>query len=82
MQLIRTNLKLKLHRNKFNATQQNTYFRAVLVRLAIADSRIIVPSSRTGTSSEICNDNLQVTVISHFVDFKTFEFQKTKNKVL
>jgi hypothetical protein len=29
------------------------------------DSRNIVPSCRTGTSSEIRNDNLQVTVVHH-----------------
>ena len=29
------------------------------------DSRNIVPSYRTGTSSEIRNDNLQVTVVAH-----------------
>jgi hypothetical protein len=29
------------------------------------DSRNIVPSCRTGTSSEIRNDNLQVTVRNH-----------------
>ena len=51
----------------------NLYFKHFLVCIAgfvvcrTLDSRNIVPSSRTGTSFEIRNDNLQVTV-KNFVE--------------
>ncbi len=58
-------------------------FRAGSVQFVTADSRITVPSCRTGTSSEIRNDNLQVTVVRHMQNYTRIYYKITmKNLVI
>ena len=58
-------LKLKAIPHVRDLVQHSTYCRAGFGGTPTTDSRIAVLSSRTGTNSEIRNDNLQVTVVGN-----------------